>query len=209
MTPRSRWGLALVGGLIHAAILAAVVGTVHGTSHLSSAATWLAVGGASLALGAEAVSQRRDDVGVQPALETVTGLLVLVLVVAASLGASASSLASAGAVALGAGIALRVAAVRALGVGFGTRPRRGDALVRHGLYAWFRHPSEVGLALLTGGLALMAGSPLAAAVWLVVIGVAVVRIRHEEAELERRHGEAYRSYRTKLELVFSRSSAKG
>lgn len=200
MTSRSRWAVALGGALIHAAILVVVAWSLRGAESLAAGATWVAITGASLALGAEAASQRRDDVAVQPALETLTGLLVLALVLAATLDAPSSPWIPVGGGALAAGIALRVAAVRALGAGFGTRPRPEEPLVEDGLYAWFQHPSELGLALLTGGLALIAASLFAAAAWVVLIAVAVARVRREEAELERRHGDRYARYRARMKL---------
>lgn len=209
MTGRSRHVLALAGAVIHGAILLGVARAALGSAALSAGGTWVAAIGASVALGAEAASQRRDDVPAQPALETVTGLLVLALVVSATLGASVSPWLLPGAVAVALGVALRSAAVCALGAGFGTRPRPGDPLVVDGLYAWLRHPSEIGLALLTGGLTLMAASVAAVIAWLATVGIAVARVRREEAELERRHGARYARYRADVKLALSRSSSKG
>ena len=70
------------------------------------------------------------------------------------------------------------------------------ALVRTGPFARSRNPIYVGLILLALGIALLAN-----ALWcalLLLPAVAVLRrfvIAREEAYLERRFGEAYRSYR--------------
>ncbi len=63
-----------------------------------------------------------------------------------------------GASILASGIFLRVEAIRTLGTQFVTDIRVEGSIVRHGIYAWLRHPSEIGLLLIAIGGPLLLGS---------------------------------------------------
>jgi len=207
VSARGRALLAVGVALLQAVVLACLVGGLVGAAALASPAVWVAILGASLALAVEAASQERDDAVGQLPLETITGLLLLSLVVMAALGATNADHAVVAGAAIGLGVVLRAAALRSLGRGFGTRPQPGDDLVERGLYAWLRHPSELGLISLAGGFALLGASPAAGLLWLLLVAVAQVRVRCEERDLERRFGDRYRRYRSRSWL--NRGSAKG
>lgn len=67
-----------------------------------------------------------------------------------------------GAILLALGVGLRVVAIQALGPRFISDIRVEGAIVREGIYAWVRHPSEVGLLLIVAGGPLLLGSPITA-----------------------------------------------
>jgi len=87
---------------------------------------------------------------------------------------------------IAAGIALRVLAMRALGDAFTSETVfvPGRPIVRTGVHRWTRHPSDLGLVLFAGGLAILGGSVIAAAFAAIVLVTAVARVAHEEKELE-------------------------
>lgn len=72
-------------------------------------------------------------------------------------------------------------------------------LVTTGIHGWTRNPIYLGMFLFYGGIALTARSP-----WMLVfvLPVAVTMrygvVAREEAYLERRFGEAYRSYKARV-----------
>lgn len=75
------------------------------------------------------------------------------------------------------GAGLRAAAARALGAGFGAAPSSTRELRSDGVYAWLRHPSELGLMGAALGLVILAGSPVAAGVLLwVLLPASAVRV---------------------------------
>ena len=81
-----------------------------------------------------------------------------------------------------AGIALRWWAIATLGSGFLSRldaPR----VVTCGPYRWLRHPSELGLALITFGTALVLASPVALGLGAALLPIALIRCRRENAAL--------------------------
>jgi protein-S-isoprenylcysteine O-methyltransferase Ste14 len=94
------------------------------------------------------------------------------------------------------GAGLRHVAIRTLGPYFVTEvtPGSGHHLVRSGIYARLRHPSEIGLgaAMLGAALVLDSAATLAATIALAV-PLAYARIRLEEAELARVHPDAARA----------------
>ncbi len=70
-----------------------------------------------------------------------------------------------------------------------------QVLVTTGPFAWTRNPIILSHAVATFGIALLIASP-AAVVIVFALGVVVQFIvRHEEASLEARYGDAYRAYR--------------
>lgn len=72
-------------------------------------------------------------------------------------------------------------------------------LVTTGIHGWTRNPIYLGLFLLYGGIGIAARSP-----WTLILTLPLaVTIRYgvvarEEAYLERRFGDAYRHYRTRV-----------
>jgi protein-S-isoprenylcysteine O-methyltransferase Ste14 len=73
------------------------------------------------------------------------------------------------------------------------------ALVTNGIHGWSRNPIYLGMFLIYGGIGVAAHS-----VWILLLAVPLaITMRYgvvarEEAYLERRFGEAYRSYRARV-----------
>lgn len=108
--------------------------------------------------------------------------------------------------ALGVAVGLAGLAIIAVTLGlfrrFETRPEPWEAsstLIRSGVYRWSRNPMYLGMALTSVGIAIYFES-LAAGLLLVLVVVAIDRfvIAREERYLERRFGEEYRDYRTRV-----------
>ncbi len=114
--------------------------------------------------------------GTASALVSALGLLLTgwCAIASASASASASAWASASACALG--IGLRGLAIRALGDAFTSETIivPGRRIVRDGIYAWLRHPSDVGLLLVAAGLVGLSGSILAALPALLLVVPSVI-----------------------------------
>jgi protein-S-isoprenylcysteine O-methyltransferase Ste14 len=78
-----------------------------------------------------------------------------------------------------------------------TRPVR--ALVTSGIHGWSRNPIYVGMFLLYAGIGIAARSP-----WILIFTLPIaITIRYgvvarEEAYLERRFGDAYRDYKSRV-----------
>jgi protein-S-isoprenylcysteine O-methyltransferase Ste14 len=89
-----------------------------------------------------------------------------------------------GAIALALGVGLRVVAIRTLGPRFVSDIRVDSFVVRDGIYAWLRHPSEVGLLLIVAGGTLVLGAPITATVaTIVLIPVSRWRMHREDLAL--------------------------
>jgi protein-S-isoprenylcysteine O-methyltransferase Ste14 len=102
------------------------------------------------------------------------------------------------------GTALRAAAIRALGESFTSEivATPGHALIRRGIYAYLRHPSDLGLLVIAGGLAVLGTSLPAAVLALVVVFPSVaLRILREERALSQRHPKEHASYRREVGLT--------
>lgn len=96
---------------------------------------------------------------------------------------------------------VRRAAIVQLGDGFRTEGG-ATALRTTGLYRHVRHPSELGLMLMSGGLVLVAPSYLACGLAMAQLGLLVVRLQIEEAALRRSFPGTYEAYaRTTPPLV--------
>lgn len=115
------------------------------------------------------------------ALSLASGLALLATTIAA---ATSGRTAIAGLVPIAIGIALRVAAMRALGDAFTSETAfvPGRPIVATGLYRFPRHPSDLGLVLYAGGLAMLGASPVAGAFAIMVLATAALRIAEEERE---------------------------
>jgi protein-S-isoprenylcysteine O-methyltransferase Ste14 len=96
------------------------------------------------------------------------------------------------------GLVIRAWAVVVLGRWFVTtvEVEAGQAVVSRGPYRWVRHPSYVGLLLITAGFGL-ADSTWPGLLLCLVLPTATMlrRIQVEEAELTRVIGDPYRAYR--------------
>jgi protein-S-isoprenylcysteine O-methyltransferase Ste14 len=89
-----------------------------------------------------------------------------------------------GAISLALGVGLRVVAIRTLGPRFVSDIRVDSFVVRDGIYAWLRHPSEVGLLLIVTGGPLVLGAPITATVaTIVLIPVSRWRMHREDLVL--------------------------
>ena len=71
--------------------------------------------------------------------------------------------------------------------------RPNATLVRTGPYRWIRHPMYTMLLLAGGAVVLNAPSALRAAVWVLLVGVLLVKIRYEERLLSA-HFTDYAAY---------------
>ncbi len=80
------------------------------------------------------------------------------------------------------GIVFRVAAICSLGTSFVSDIRVAGPIVKDGIYAWMRHPSEVGLLLIAvSGPLLLSSFWTAAVAGAVLLPVSLWRMRRENA----------------------------
>ena len=78
-------------------------------------------------------------------------------------------------------------------------PKPATALVTNGIYARSRNPMYVALALLFGGIAVLANSGWLGALLVVYVGVLRIGvIAPEEHYLEAKFGDRYREYRARV-----------
>jgi protein-S-isoprenylcysteine O-methyltransferase Ste14 len=83
--------------------------------------------------------------------------------------------------------------------------RKHEGLATSGPYAWTRNPLYFGSALLAAGLAIAAGSWLAAAVVAAYfLAFYPATLRSEESELAREYGDAFRRYAASVPLFWPR-----
>ena len=99
------------------------------------------------------------------------------------------------------GVALAIAAIRNFSLAATPVPTNmpTSALVTTGIHSWTRNPIYVGFFLIYIGIAIAARSPWA----LILVLPLAVTIRYgvvarEEAYLERRFGDVYRDYKTRV-----------
>jgi protein-S-isoprenylcysteine O-methyltransferase Ste14 len=98
-------------------------------------------------------------------------------------------------------------AIRALAAG---HLRKHEGLATSGPYAWTRNPLYFGSALLAVGLAIAAGSWLAAAVVAAYfLAFYPATLRSEEGELAREYGDAFREYAARVPLFWPRPPRSG
>lgn len=155
------------------------------------------------------MSENRDTAGViaPPPLLAASalaiGLILDRLLPAYLLGAllSLSQRVVIGIVLMAAGGALGLAAVRAFRkVGTHVKPwKPSSALVTVEVFQWLRNPMYVGLVLLLAGFAIMIASD-----WTLVMTIVLALVLHvgvvrrEERYLEKKFGDAYRSYKARV-----------
>lgn len=101
------------------------------------------------------------------------------------------------------GILLRGMAIRELGDGFSSAIEpRAPSLVTTGVYRVSRHPSEIGLALMSLGLGLLGGSGLAGyVIAIAMIPSIALRVISEERALSARFGAVHARYRERVRIV--------
>lgn len=163
---------------MHAALLLAMA--------MMSGWTWakLFVGGAWLAM-ALFEQKRGPSVGTHWTAPAIGGAwLVLSALVMCSMTAAGHGARLAGALMVGVGMLLRVRAIKALGAGYsdGVHPVRPP--VRHGVYAHFDHPGELGALLMAVGASLAVGSVMALAwTFASLLPLTLYRFRLEEVFL--------------------------
>lgn len=78
-------------------------------------------------------------------------------------------------------------------------PEKASSLVTGGLYRFTRNPMYLGMLLILTGIAILLAVP-GNIVWLAmfVAYITVFQIKPEEALLERKFGEEYRTYRSRV-----------
>ncbi|MCA9245860.1 MAG: DUF1295 domain-containing protein [Planctomycetales bacterium] len=82
------------------------------------------------------------------------------------------------------GIVLRVVAIRTLGPSFVSDIRCSGIYIQTGVYAWLRHPAEIGMLLLAIGAPMLLMAPRTALAAALLLGpVSVWRMRREDALL--------------------------
>lgn len=101
------------------------------------------------------------------------------------------------------GILLRGMAIRELGEGFSSAIEpRAPSLVTTGVYGVSRHPSEIGLVLISIGLGVLGGSGLAGyVIAIAMIPSIAVRVISEERALSARFGAVHALYRERVRIV--------
>jgi protein-S-isoprenylcysteine O-methyltransferase Ste14 len=98
-------------------------------------------------------------------------------------------------------------AIRGLAAG---HLRKHEGLATSGPYAWTRNPLYFGSALLAAGLAIAAGSLLAAVVVAAYfLAFYPATLRSEESELAREYGDTFREYATRVPLFWPRPPRSG
>lgn len=83
-----------------------------------------------------------------------------------------------------------------LGNAFSISPEARE-LVSHGLYSKIRNPVYVFSAFVIAALFLYINMPLLLLAFVVVIPIQIVRAKAEASVLEKKFGDAYRSYRAR------------
>jgi protein-S-isoprenylcysteine O-methyltransferase Ste14 len=105
------------------------------------------------------------------------------------------------------GTLLRHAAIRALGDDFITEVSVSSShrLVRRGIFRYLRHPSETGLLLAMFGVAVLLSSGIGLLYWLLILlPLALCRLRLEEAALRAVYGQAYAEYAARVGRLLPR-----
>ena len=126
-----------------------------------------------------------------PALQGALLWLLMICAVSTLLSAQGPQAPFPGMALLGAGIGLRLVAIRTLGHQFRSSLEGApdQVLITRGLYAWIRHPSELGNGCIALGLAALADAgPFVALVTGAALILAVHRVGREDAALARSHG---------------------
>jgi len=179
----------VVAALVHAVVVAAPLALRPPRAAWPGALLVVAL---SVALSTSEASSRKSSdparlgaPGTRSALASAVGLLLTTwaaLVFPSSITPPFGMLAAAAAAGIS-GVALRVVAVRTLGDAFTSETVLvpGRPVVTRGLYAWLRHPSDVGLVVFAFALAAATASvPAAAIVAATVVPSTLIRIAREE-----------------------------
>lgn len=148
----------------------------------------------------EAGTQRNDSRADPGDLRSWLGAWGLIAVIGLSLvsdsgAAGAAWIRATGGLALVLGAGLRVSAVHELGPEFRVRTQLRRELVASGVYAYLRHPAELGLVLCCVGTALCLASSWGALVAMTLfVPLSAWRVRAEEAQLAQRMPQAHHAY---------------
>lgn len=148
-------------------------------------------------LEARWTSRHTRDAGASGPAPALQGALLWLLMVCAASTLLVAPGSPVGAALVGLGVGLRLAAVRRLGEHFRTRldGAPDQPLITTGLYAWIRHPSELGQGCIVLGLAALAGvGPFVALVASAALLLMRHRVRDEDAALARGHGARFAAY---------------
>jgi protein-S-isoprenylcysteine O-methyltransferase Ste14 len=108
------------------------------------------------------------------------------------------------------GIRLRIQTIHQLGATIALPPSRAQPalLITRGLFSVVRHPSELGLLLLSAGILAIALTWITATLFVaVVLPLMAARVEQEERALAKHFGEQYAAYRRSTPLVWPTLSA--
>lgn len=197
-----RWPILAAAAVLHALLLAVpawLAALWRGEAPRPSLAcgALLLLAGAWGAIEARWTSRHTRDAGANGRAPALQGALLWLLMVGAAsrLLVAPGSPVAAGLVGLG--IGLRLAAIRALGGHFRSRldGAYDQRLITTGIYAWVRHPSELGNVCIVLGLAALAGAgPIVLLVAAAALLLVRVRVRAEDAALARSHGTRFAAH---------------
>lgn len=182
-----------LAALVHVALLVLPVAALGRAGELVRPGALASIAALVVLATAEAWARRgRNDPsrfgapGTRTALASALGLLATAWVALGWPGTSAALGPATPAICAGAcavGVALRVVAVRTLGDAFTSETvlAPGRAVVRHGVYRFLRHPSDLGLLLFTAGILGLSSSALALIPALtLVVPSTVARMMRED-----------------------------
>jgi len=96
---------------------------------------------------------------------------------------------------------------RALGQNWSDQPRITETqqLVQIGPYKWIRHPIYSSFLLILGSTLLITANWLVGSLWIAAVSSdGFLRIRYEEAALEKKFGNDYKEYQRRTGLIFPR-----
>jgi protein-S-isoprenylcysteine O-methyltransferase Ste14 len=86
--------------------------------------------------------------------------------------------------------------------------REEPVMITEGIFTWMRHPIYLGAILIYLAVLLVVLSPLAAVVWLGVIGLYQWLAKHEEKLMLGIFGDAYRKYQQRVPMWLPFPSGK-
>jgi protein-S-isoprenylcysteine O-methyltransferase Ste14 len=96
---------------------------------------------------------------------------------------------------------------RALGQNWSDQPRITETqqLVQSGPYKWIRHPINSSFLLILGSTLLITANWLVGGLWIAAVSSdGLLRIRYEEAAMEKKFGNDYKEYQRRTGLIFPR-----
>lgn len=197
-----RWPILAAAAVVHALLIVApawLAALLRGEAPRLSpgCCALLLLAGAWGVLEARWTSRHSRDAGAFGRAPALQGALLWLLMVCAASRLLVAAGPPVGGLLVGLGVGLRLAAIRGLGEHFRTRLEGApdQTLITTGLYAWVRHPSELGNGCIVLGLATLADAGVFVA--LVVAAALLLvraRVRAEDAALARGHGARFVAY---------------